>query len=355
MQPERKTFTDTLSEGGRLQAGEKLTSSDGRFVATFQTDGNFVVYEGSKPLWNTGTHGSGAAWVILQQDDNLVVYDSWNRPKWASNTVGRGTSGGCRLVMQNDANLVLYSGSTALWSSQGGSTEVKHGDTLPAGQRLNHNQSLTSHNGKYIALMQPDGNFVLYHGTRALWNAATHGSGSTYVTAQTDGNLVVYDATGKPHWNSGTYGRNTTGDVRLVMQDDGNLVLYSGSTATWASNTVQVEQKRDTLQQNGTLRNNEQITSADGRYRAVMQSDGNFVVYGSGALWNSSTFGSGFHLILQSDNNLVVYEGTAPKWNSGTYGKGSSPTRLVMQNDGNLVLYDAAGSALWHTNTYGRY
>jgi hypothetical protein len=354
-QPEKKSFTDTLTEGGRLQAGEKLTSSNGQYVATFQSDGNFVVYEGTKPLWNSGTHGSGASWVTLQTDDNLVVYDSWNRPKWASNTVGKGTSGGCRLVMQTDGNLVLYSGSTPLWSSQGGSTEVKHGDTLAAGGRLNRNQSLTSRNGKFIAILQSDGNFVLYHGTRALWASSTNNTGASFVTVQSDGNLVVYDDASKPHWHAGTNGRNTTGEVRLVIQDDGNLVLYSGSTATWASNTVQVEQKRDTLQQSGTLRNNEQITSSDGRYRAVMQGDGNFVVYGGSALWASSTFGSGLHLTLQTDNNLVVYEGTAPKWNSGTNGKGSSPSRLVMQTDGNLVLYDAAGSPLWHTSTSGRY
>jgi len=38
-------------------------------------------------------------------------------------------------------------------------------------------------------------------------------------------------------------------------------------------------------------------------------------------------------------------------WNSGTYGKGA--TQAVMQADGNFVIYNAQGVALWNTGTYG--
>ena len=54
---------------------------------------------------------------------------------------------------------------------------------------------------------------------------------------QNDGNLVVYDASRKARWASGTNGHH---DSYLVMQDDGNLVIYNtAGRPVWASNTNQ--------------------------------------------------------------------------------------------------------------------
>jgi len=111
------------------------------------------------------------------------------------------------------------------------------------------------------------------------------------------------------------------------------------------------------LEHGGTLRNGEELRSSDGRYRAVMQSDGNFVVYGGGALWASNTNnGHGHYLVMQEDRNLVVYDHhNHPKWASNTNGHGHGHPRLVMQSDGNLVIYDAHNKPLWASNTNGRY
>jgi len=40
---------------------------------------------------------------------------------------------------------------------------------------------------------------------------------------QTDGNLVLYDTSGQPHWASNTQGNPS---AFLNVQDDGNLVVY---------------------------------------------------------------------------------------------------------------------------------
>jgi hypothetical protein len=111
------------------------------------------------------------------------------------------------------------------------------------------------------------------------------------------------------------------------------------------------------LDQGGVLKANEELRSQDGRYRAVMQADGNFVVYGGRALWASNTMGHGGHyVILQDDHNLVVYDHhRGAKWASGTNGHGHQHVRLVMQNDGNLVLYDTHNRPHWASNTNGQY
>ena len=43
----------------------------------------------------------------MQTDGNLVVYDSGDKPTWASNTDGKGMKP-YNLKMQKDGNLVIY-------------------------------------------------------------------------------------------------------------------------------------------------------------------------------------------------------------------------------------------------------
>ncbi len=63
--------------------------------------------------------------------------------------------------------------------------------------------------------------------------------------------------------------------------------------------------------------------SADGAYDAVMQTDGNLVVYGPGGVnWSSGTGVAGSFLAMQSDGNAVIY---AP-----------SGTRRLVFRDGTL-------------------
>jgi hypothetical protein len=54
----------------------------------WQGDGNLVIYDPAKPRgvgFATNTDGSGA-FLSFQSDCNLVIYDQYSRPKWASNT-----------------------------------------------------------------------------------------------------------------------------------------------------------------------------------------------------------------------------------------------------------------------------
>ena len=53
---------------------------------------------------------------------------------------------------------------------------------------------------------------------------------------------------------------------------------------------------------------------------------------------------------MQGDGNLVEYQGASVVWASGTSGSGA---RAVMQDDGNLVIYDGGNTALWASDTSG--
>uniref|UniRef100_A0A665TK30 Bulb-type lectin domain-containing protein n=1 Tax=Echeneis naucrates TaxID=173247 RepID=A0A665TK30_ECHNA len=66
------------------------------------------------------------------------------------------------------------------------------------------------------------------------------------------------------------------------------------------------------------LRPGESLTSLDGNYKAVFQTDGNFVIYKWTPTWASNTYGQNpFRILLQQDNNLVNTKEDKPLWASG--------------------------------------
>jgi hypothetical protein len=113
----------------------------------------------------------------------------------------------------------------------------------------------------------------------------------------------------------------------------------------------------DKLLPNQALAPNQRITSLNGRYYFVYQTDGNLVlykIYPNGtqkALWASGTNGKpGTTCIMQPDGNLVIYNAAhKPLWSSNTFHDAGSS--LVLQDDGNAVIYNAAHKAIWASNT----
>ncbi len=101
-----------------FQPNEGHTGCRGLFI--MQGDGNLVYYdEFDIPRWATGTDGWPGAFAVFQDDGNLVVYTAWGHPLWASNTGGRAPGG--LLAFQGDGNLVIYAAAGhPVWSRHGG-------------------------------------------------------------------------------------------------------------------------------------------------------------------------------------------------------------------------------------------
>jgi hypothetical protein len=97
------------------------------------------------------------------------------------------------------------------------------------------------------------------------------------------------------------------------------------------------------------------ILSCDGQFKLGMQTDGNLVLYQGGvALWASNTAGTAAdEAAFGADGNLVLYTSSGSAlWDSGTSGEGGS--FLAVQTDGNVVIYTASGTPLWSTGTAGK-
>ena len=230
-----------LESGSVLHKGDHRLSPDKHSVLSLQDDGNLVYYTDFQPVWYTNTSGVSADRLIMQTDGNLVLYDSDSKPLWHSNTAGNQEA---YLRLQADGNIVVYSrNNQALWhisKSMANPDYTVHSiGVLPSDRKIYPGQSIKSGNGKIQAILQKDGNFVIYHydgaGRTALWSSLTYGKNASYLVSQRDGNLVLYDSDGKPLWHSNTAGR---GASYLVMQSDGNLVLHNAlGTATWHTYT----------------------------------------------------------------------------------------------------------------------
>jgi len=222
-----------------------------------------------------------------------------------------------------------------------GVVPVTGGTRFPAGDTLTAGEEVTSPNGIYTLNMQTDGNLVEYGGGRPIWSTDTQGNSGDRAVMQDDGNLVVYSSSGAALWSSGTGGHS--GTFTLVLEDTAGLVIDGPSGTLWSR-----QPQPGILSMGQTLPAGQRLVSANSLYNLVLQSGGNLVEYTAGRpLWWTNTQGhSGDHAIMQGDGNLVVYSSSGGAlWSSGTGGHSGTFT-LDLEDSADLVI-DTPSGALW--------
>jgi hypothetical protein len=105
-----------LGPGHALNNGQSLYSCNGQFRLTMQSDGNLVLYAGSRALWASNTYGSGGYVATITNLADFVVYGlPDDGPRWSTNTLGGPSA---HLALQDDGNIVLYNGAGGvLWQT----------------------------------------------------------------------------------------------------------------------------------------------------------------------------------------------------------------------------------------------
>jgi hypothetical protein len=112
-----------------------------------------------------------------------------------------------------------------------------------------------------------------------------------------------------------------------------------------------------TLNAGEYLTSGQWIISPNGQYLLLMASDGNLDLFfweptapnGAQLLWASSGLGAGTWVIMQTDGQLVMYNGLQFKVVAATCCYTGNFLRL--QDDANLVVYTSSQVALWSTGT----
>lgn len=345
---------DKLTAGERLYSGQKLTSPNGEYTLEVQTDGNLGIYRAADhvPVYGALSVGkpiSYGYYATLQYDGNFAVKDGDNAAVWYTATQNRIGYAANIVRLMDNGTLQVFSGSQSIWS-----TPLPPRDTIKLGERLNVGEKLTSRNGAYKAIVQTDGNlgvFRLSDGA-VLYSALSQGqpiSSAYYATLQYDGNFAVKSGSGAAVWYTGTQNENGYANYVKLM-DDGTLQVFSGTKSIWST----PKPPKDTLTLGEVLYIGQQLTSIDGAYKAVVQSDGNFGIYkisDGTAVFSALSVGqpisSGYYATLQYDGNFAVKaENGAAVWYTGTQNKNGYGNYVKLMTNGTIQIFSGSES-IW--------
>lgn len=125
------------------------------------------------------------------------------------------------------AGVVAVLASSALVFGTGApasaASSISIGTTLDAGERL------YSPNGDYSLTMHTEGNLILRQVSdgEIVWHPRAGGLGGTKVGISEYGNVVIWTASGKAVWASGT--SRWKGGTRLKVTDYGHVVLFNNA------------------------------------------------------------------------------------------------------------------------------
>lgn len=195
---------------------------------------------------------------------------------------------------------------------------MSNSDPVSITNRLDESHQLTdspkirSSNQQYFAVMQLDGDFVLYKDLgekkkSRVWSTGTSGKGTGpyHVELQHDGNLVLYDNIGAKLFTTEVkeHGQRPH---HLIVENGGHLVIYDAKDEPiWSSAST------NTLKAGSSLENGGQIVSTNGTYTA-RNTNGNFILTksGGGCLWSSCTSfpGPSSVVTMNTSGSLVIYQ-----------------------------------------------
>jgi hypothetical protein len=238
----------------------------GNFTLIMQTDGNLCIYKNydSKKLnnelyWSSSIDNNSKGYLNMQEDGNLVIYDTNNKAKWSSNSSGNkggyaelllSKSGNYPLLVIKDkvGNIIKYLNKITLnlinndkyiykknYLELEGGDEVVLNDITCIYPYIKYYYDFKWSNNNFNLIMQADGNLVIYKDNKtsgsknAVWNSGTFLKNSEtfhyrYLILQPDGNLVIYDFNNNSKWSSETKNMDTNVPY-AELTDKGFLVL----------------------------------------------------------------------------------------------------------------------------------
>ena len=105
-----------LAPNEALYENQAISSCNGLYTLVMQDDGNVVLYDTmGTALWNSQTAGRPGHAVVMQSDGNFVLYDAASVPLWNTGTHGHP---GAALRVEEDGNVIVWEGWTPIWRAR---------------------------------------------------------------------------------------------------------------------------------------------------------------------------------------------------------------------------------------------
>ncbi len=247
-----------LPAGQRINANQCLVSPHGQYILYMAPDGNFYIYDiaHSTAPWGAGTYGHPGAYATLQTDGNFVVYDVNGVALWNSGTAGSGAE---RLELEDDGRIIIWKSAWNSGTSTGQFTwpPLAHpgcdvGTGIGWTGVLGSGQCIVSPNGHFELLLQTDGSLVINDlsitPANTLWSTNTGitplSPGYAFVTKYSyDGlsNLTCVEQHGSDTGGTGcsapsSSDANSTWRVRRFTYDTLSRLLSSSSPESNTAN-----------------------------------------------------------------------------------------------------------------------
>lgn len=220
------TATGITGSDTPVPSGTSIRSPHGLYWLDVQADGRLVEWGGRGVLWSTPTRSPGAT-LSVGTDGTLAVRSTSGATVWSAGTP---SAGDAPTLQVTDLGVVqLVRGSTVLWQQVPATR-----DRLVPGGSLVPGQEIRDTTGQRQFLLRVDGQLRIVLRSKTML-AVSGGRGSS-LRVQSDGNVVLYDAVGKPKWTTSTSRYGGAG-MQLQMRTDGDLVLTQRSTRRWHSAT----------------------------------------------------------------------------------------------------------------------
>lgn len=240
---------------------------------------------------------------------------------------------------------------------------LKSGESLGLGEYL----QVSLDGGKYIVrlTLERNGNLVLQHitakNTRTAFSAGGKGTDKIErMVMKTDGSLAAPWPWWDSYWSIEPKDGKKQAGSSLEIRTDGNMAIVSPDGKdlwTAGGGILRDPSQADRLQPGEALWVNQKLVSANGRYSLILQGDENLVVYdGSNPTWANQGNGPGAHfgverLVVQEDDNVCIYgpRGDVP-WATGTERRTKGGRGTLTMGDDGKVIFRSEGTILWSTD-----
>lgn len=308
--------------------------------------------------------------------NQVVAYDSNCKLAWASpalggqakasptfaDVMGTGEPQVIQVVPQLDGNekyprvYVLDAGTGAILSDTGPSLRSYGGSNLAYTSATSVTTADLNGDGRQELFVPASSLLVLDGRTRTVMQAISMGGSviqnTPLVTAEPGGGVRVTVAGYSGNNGNGVFG----GTIRSYTAPRGTLGADSwpqfGQNSQLTGRLGDVSGRYDTVLESTNLPAGSELRSRTGGYRAVMQSDGNFVVYRANGTpkWSTRTSVPGSKLRVGNNGDLVILSpSNAVLFQTGNTGGGVE--RLVLASNGSLRTISGTFSGVHRTNT----
>lgn len=300
----------------------------------FDKDGDMSINDDYGVLWSSNTKGKNPAYLSVQEDGKVIIYNTSNKAIWDTNTKSYTTNHPRTILIKSEQT---YYDKGSNWKSKSG----------------------------YKLIFKEDGNICYYSPSeQCLWTSNTNQliREAKYLSFKKSGKIILYD---KDYEWTTECGTNNGNAAYISLQDNGFVTMYdTDDKEIWTTNPNKIIPASGEL--TFVLDHDYKWTTKSG-YKLVFSClegklrhhnpSGQCIWTSTNEKYGKETLGEPY-LVISKDltyiaatiNEQIVYIWEVDTWKVDK----SEAQYFLVQEDGDVAIYNKNDKLLWHTDTKGK-